>query len=30
VTSPTGLNELKHFDGINAAGLIWDAVEAKL
>ena len=30
VTSPTGLNELKRFDGINAAGLIWDAVEAKL
>jgi glutathione synthase len=30
VTSPTGLNELKRFDGIDAAGLIWDAVEAKL
>jgi len=30
VTSPTGLQELERFDGINAAGKIWDAIEAKL
>ena len=30
VTSPTGLQELDRFDGINAAGLIWDAIEKKL
>ncbi|SDE89688.1 glutathione synthase [Paracoccus isoporae] len=30
VTSPTGLQELERFDGINGAGLIWDAIEAKL
>ena len=30
VTSPTGLQELDRFDGINAAGLIWDAMEKKL
>lgn len=30
VTSPTGLQELERFDGINAAGLIWDCIEAKL
>ncbi len=29
VTSPTGLQELERFDGTNAAGLIWDAIEAK-
>ena len=30
VTSPTGLVALDTFDGINSAGLIWDAVEARL
>ncbi|MDO5606143.1 MAG: glutathione synthase [Paracoccus sp. (in: a-proteobacteria)] len=30
VTSPTGLQELERFDGINGAGLIWDAIEARL
>ena len=29
VTSPTGLQELERFDGTNAAGLIWDAIEGK-
>ncbi len=29
VTSPTGIVELERFDGINAAGLIWDAIEKK-
>ena len=30
VTSPTGIQELERFDGVNAAALIWDAVERKL
>ena len=30
VTSPTGIQELERFDGINVAAKIWDAVEAKL
>ncbi|MCJ7422001.1 glutathione synthase [Sphingomicrobium astaxanthinifaciens] len=30
VTSPTGLVALDRFDGINSAGLIWDAVEERL
>jgi len=30
VTSPTGIQELERFDGINIAALIWDAIEAKL
>ena len=30
VTSPTGLQELQRFDGTNVAGMIWDAIEAKL
>jgi glutathione synthase len=30
VTSPTGLQELQRFDGTNVAGLIWDAIEARL
>ena len=30
VTSPTGLQELERFDGIDVAGAIWDAVEARL
>ncbi len=29
VTSPTGIQELERFDGINVAGKIWDAIEAK-
>ncbi len=30
VTSPTGIQELERFDGINVAGKIWDAIEARL
>ena len=30
VTSPTGLVALDRFEGINSAGLIWDAIEARL
>ena len=26
VTSPTGLQEIDRFDGINSAGLIWDCI----
>jgi len=29
VTSPTGIVALDRFDGINSAGLIWDAIERK-
>ncbi|MCG7493692.1 glutathione synthase [Thalassobius sp. Cn5-15] len=29
VTSPTGIQELEHFDGTNTAAKIWDAIEAK-
>ncbi|MEL6425443.1 MAG: glutathione synthase [Pseudomonadota bacterium] len=29
VTSPTGIQELERFDGINVAGRIWDAIEAR-
>ena len=29
VTSPTGIQELERFDGINVAGMIWDSLEAK-
>ena len=29
VTSPTGIHELERFDGVNIAGKIWDAIEAK-
>ena len=29
VTSPTGLQELARFDGINPAALIWEAIEAR-
>ncbi|MEM9146959.1 MAG: glutathione synthase [Pseudomonadota bacterium] len=29
VTSPTGIQELERFDGLNVAGLIWDAIEAR-
>ncbi|MBM9595264.1 glutathione synthase [Roseitranquillus sediminis] len=30
VTSPTGIQELERFDGIDVAGAIWDAVERRL
>ena len=30
ITSPTGMQELKRFSGIDAAALAWDAIEAKL
>ena len=30
VTSPTGIQELERFDGINVAGEIWEAIEARL
>lgn len=30
VTSPTGIQELERFDGINAAALIWEAIEKRL
>jgi glutathione synthase len=30
VTSPTGIVALDRFDGINSAGLIWNAIERKL
>ncbi|MCT4558371.1 MAG: glutathione synthase [Pelagimonas sp.] len=30
VTSPTGIQELERFDGINVAAKVWDAIEAKL
>lgn len=30
VTSPTGIQELERFDGVNVAGQIWDAIEARL
>ena len=29
VTSPTGLQQLDRFDGINSAGLLWDRIEAR-
>ena len=29
VTSPTGIQELERFDGVNAAALIWDAIERR-
>ncbi len=29
VTSPTGIQELERFDGINVAGRIWGAIEAR-
>jgi glutathione synthase len=29
VTSPTGLQELERFDGVNVAALIWEAVERR-
>ncbi len=30
VTSPTGIQELERFDGVNIAAKIWDAIEAKV
>jgi glutathione synthase len=30
VTSPTGIQELERFDGVNIAAKIWEAVEARL
>jgi glutathione synthase len=30
VTSPTGIQELERYDGTNVAGMIWDAIEARL
>ncbi len=30
VTSPTGIQELERFDGVNAAALIWEAIEERL
>lgn len=30
VTSPTGIQEIKRFDGTDIAALIWDAIEKKL
>ncbi|OUI97229.1 glutathione synthetase [Acetobacter indonesiensis] len=30
VTSPTGLQELERFDGVNGAAAIWDCIENKL
>ena len=30
ITSPTGVQELKRFSGVDAATLAWDAIEAKL
>ncbi len=29
LTSPTGIQELERFDGIDVAGAIWDAIEAR-
>ncbi|MEM9763005.1 MAG: glutathione synthase, partial [Pseudomonadota bacterium] len=30
VTSPTGIQELERFSGINAAAAIWDAIESRV
>ena len=29
VTSPTGIQELERFDGVNIAARIWEAIEAR-
>ncbi|CCG41708.1 glutathione synthase [Magnetospirillum molischianum] len=29
VTSPTGIRQIDRFDGVNLAGLIWDAIETR-
>ena len=30
VTSPTGIVAIERFDGTDVAGMIWDAIEAKV
>ncbi len=30
VTSPTGIQEIARYDGVNIAGLIWDAIETRI
>jgi glutathione synthase len=30
LTSPTGVQELKRFSGVDAASLCWDAIEKRL
>jgi glutathione synthase len=30
VTSPTGIQELERFDGVNTAQKIWECIEAKV
>ncbi|MEM6389628.1 MAG: glutathione synthase, partial [Pseudomonadota bacterium] len=30
VTSPTGIQELERFDGVDVAGAIWDVIEKKV
>ncbi len=30
VTSPTGIQEIARLDGVDVAGRIWDAIEARL
>ena len=30
VTSPTGVQEMKRFSGVDAASLFWDAVDRRL
>ena len=30
VTSPTGIVAIEKFDGTDVAGMIWDAIEAKV
>jgi glutathione synthase len=29
VTSPTGIQELERFDGVNVAAMIWEAIERR-
>jgi glutathione synthase len=29
VTSPTGIQEMERFDGVNVAALIWEAIERR-
>jgi glutathione synthase len=29
VTSPTGIQELEHFDGVNVVARIWEAIEGR-
>lgn len=30
VTSPTGIQEIDRYDGVNLSGMVWDAIEARL